>query len=571
MVIGSAPFAVYKTMFPHKVTARCIFGPKNPPIAMPRNLLVLALAAFLLARCASPTAPQGGPRDEQPPRVAPEKSTDNYQTNFHPVEIELTFDEWVKLQDVGRQIIISPPLQGYTARLKGKTVILDLGNQDTLRDNATYVIQFGEAVQDLTESNPAEDLRFVFSTGPAIDSLEIQGQVVDAYTNEPVEKVLVMLYDNLADSVVRTERPFYFARTDEEGRFRISNIREGDFKIFALEDADANYRFNQAGERIAFRPEPININPDSVPPLSLRLFAEALPLQRIRVDTSTMGRVKVAFNQDPSIMLQVDTRGVEALTAYQQDSLLVWTRQPDRWPLYLRTDSLYRDTLRIPAVDAEQVQTILPPLEALAPIGRGGKQPPSGPVAVGFNLPLVAVDTSQVQLLSDTTLTPVPYTWRIDTLDPRQLLINASWRENLPYQLLLLPGAATDPYGRSLADTVQRNFVIDEAKRFGILNINITNADTTKAYLIRLVNNNDRLLHSFQIFDQAQDSRTFNLLPPGDYRLEIIEDRNRNGRWDAGHYNSQRRPEPVRRRTLEALRANWELDATVDIGDLFRD
>jgi len=103
-----------------------------------------------------------------------------------------------------------------------------------LRENATYTINFGEAVQDLTEGNAVPDMRFVFSTGDQIDSLELSGTVMDALTRAPAKDVYVMLYENTADTVVRTERPFYFGKTNDQGTYKIQNLRAGTFKIFAL-------------------------------------------------------------------------------------------------------------------------------------------------------------------------------------------------------------------------------------------------------------------------------------------------------------------------------------------------
>ncbi|MCB0635062.1 MAG: Ig-like domain-containing protein [Lewinella sp.] len=533
--------------------------------------IILGLLVLLGSYCANPIAPQGGPRDETPPQVVPEKSTTNYQTNFRPREIQLTFDEWVKLQDVARQIIISPPLQGYDVRLKGKSVILDLGERDTLRSNATYVIQFGEAVRDLTESNPAEDLRFVFSTGPIIDSLEVQGQVVDAYTGEAVEDALVMLYDNLADTVVRTERPFYFARTDEDGLFLISNVREGNFKLFALEDADANYRFNQATERIAFRPEPLPVSADSMPPIQLRMFAEALPLQRTRIDTSAFGRLKVTYNQNPRPLLRWDSTDAAVATAFDRDTFLLWHDAPEPWTILLSTDSLYHDTLSLRAAEPALAADRLPALQLRDATSRPRKQLPGRSYALDFNLPLRSLDTSLVQVLADTTLTPTEFTWEVDSVDQRRLLLKAPWREATPYQLLILPGAVTDWWGRFQPDSIQQSFTIEERKRFGTLHVEISGADSSMTYLVKLVDKNQQVINTYSLNGVSGDRRSFSLLPPGDYHLEVIQDLNGNGRWDPGHYDSQRLPEPVRQRQLEQLRANWELEATVDLATLFLD
>ncbi|MEM9850056.1 MAG: Ig-like domain-containing protein, partial [Bacteroidota bacterium] len=140
----------------------------------------LIFSSFILIQCANPGTLTGGPKDEQPPRLDSLESTPNLQTNFEVQDIVLTFDEWIKLNNPFTQIVVSPPLDPKPeVSLKGKSVLIEFDETTELRANATYTINFGEAIQDLTEGNPAENLRFVFSTGDFIDSLEVSGQIKD--------------------------------------------------------------------------------------------------------------------------------------------------------------------------------------------------------------------------------------------------------------------------------------------------------------------------------------------------------------------------------------------------------
>lgn len=538
---------------------------------MLRRTIVLfggMLLLLTLWQCANPISPTGGPKDEQPPQIDSTRSTPNMQTNFRPEAIELTFDEWVKLEQANQQVVISPPLQGYRVSLKGKTVTVDLGDEDTLRSNVTYVIQFGEAVKDLTESNPAEDLRFVFSTGPYIDSLEISGQVVDAYTAEPVPQALVMLYDNLADSVFRTIKPFYFGRTTEEGQFRISNLRPGQYKMTALEDADANYRFNQVAERVAFVGEPVTISPDTNLNIQLRLFREELPLQVQEVDSSRWGLIKMTFNRPPTEELNL-LASEQYLRSNLLDSIILWHQTPSRWPLIITADTLLRDTLTVPAAPASRAAS----QEAIGTFNIRGESPlkhaPAKPLRIGFTRPLTAVDTSLMSLLQDTLPERLPFRWEIDSIDQRILTVRRGLQESTNYRLVMEPGAVTDYWGIASTDSLRRSWTTVDQKSFGNLLIRYANADTSMQYHIRLLVKGQEPVATFDYAGERSYSNEVKSLPPGDYQLEIIQDLNRNGRWDSGKYDAKRQPEPVFIKTLETLRANWDLEVDVDLSTLF--
>jgi hypothetical protein len=215
-------------------------------MTMLKNIQILSLCialATLANGCANIGSLNGGAKDVTPPRVLTARSTPNFQTNFKKQPIKLVFDEYIKLDDVFKQVVISPPLDESPEVVSNdsRSVILTFGKDVVLRENATYTINFGSAVKDLNEGNIAQNLRFVFSTGDHIDSLTVVGRIVDAVSGQPVDGALLMLYDNFSDTIVRKKKPFYFGRTEKDGIARIENVREGSFKAFALVDKDQNH------------------------------------------------------------------------------------------------------------------------------------------------------------------------------------------------------------------------------------------------------------------------------------------------------------------------------------------
>jgi hypothetical protein len=530
--------------------------------------LATAILALALCRCANPGAPKGGPKDKRPPQVVQEASTPNYQTNFEKQPIELAFDEWVKTDDVFNQIVVSPPLEyRYEVSIKRRTIIFEFDERETLRDSATYTINFGTAVQDITENNPAENLRFVFSTGPYLDSLSVRGKIVDARTYKPVEGALFMLYENTADSVVRTERPFYFARTGEEGLFTIENVKADTFKGFALLDNNLNYLFDQVQEPIGFPDSLIVVAEGETPALSIRLFTEAQNLRLLSADDERYGKVRLAFNKPPpdTIFSYQDVGHRELLYEIRPDTTVVWYDLPAEkdWAIYLQQDTLLQDTVEVKAngrdafLETAELQVLRAP----------NKIKPGGSYRMTFNHPLAAFDTAQLKLYQDTSRTLVPAAYRIDSSGGnRSLLVDYNWKAGLPYQLELLPAALRDLYELE-NDTLVQSFDIGRPKEYGNLFVTIDSLSPAESYVIEVMDG-ESTLETYSVSGRASYKIELTALKPGNYGLRLVEDRNGNGRWDSGRYSLYRQPEPIYDYPMERLRANWDLETTIALPKL---
>ena len=215
--------------------------------------LALLLTAFLAQRCANAVAPTGGPQDTTPPKVV-EAMPKNHSVNFNGKRIEITFDEYITLENANQNVMFSPPLgEKPDIKLKNKTVVIKL--KEALAANTTYTINFGSAIKDLHEGNPFKDYVYSFSTGDHIDTLCIAGKVINAEDKKPVEGVYVSLYaadrDNL-DSLPMTTIPDYLTKTDKEGKFSLNGLADKKYLVFALKDANANLYFDLPNEEVAF-------------------------------------------------------------------------------------------------------------------------------------------------------------------------------------------------------------------------------------------------------------------------------------------------------------------------------
>jgi len=212
----------------------------------------LGYLAYLIftTSCANPGMPTGGPKDSIPPvvvRTVPEFEAKGYRGKA----VNLTFSEYIQSGDVSKSLVVSPPLRKPpVVKMKSKTLILDFG--DNLKPGSTYSLDFRNSVKDNNEGNVLRDLRFAFSNGPELDTLTLGGYVRIAENMEPVLDALVVLHSLDTISAFRDSIPDYIAKTDSAGFYRFTNIAAGNYRLYALQDADNSLTYNSSEELIAF-------------------------------------------------------------------------------------------------------------------------------------------------------------------------------------------------------------------------------------------------------------------------------------------------------------------------------
>ncbi len=580
-----------------------------------RNIQILGLAlalAVLTNGCANIGALNGGKKDTTPPRVVTARSTPNFQTNFKKQPIRLVFDEYIKLDDVFKQVVISPPLdENPTVESKdSRSVVLTFGKDVVLRENATYTINFGSSVKDLNEGNVAKNLRFVFSTGNKIDSLTVVGRVIDAVSGQPVDGALLMLYDNFSDTIVRKKKPFYFGRTEKDGIARIENVGEGSFKAFALVDKDQNYLFNQDVERIGFPDSLITVSltsnaPQLFPPdtstvdktldfertpqypkkktakdtaskaanaeqqrassnVTIRLFDPVKKSQLMTKETDKYGVVKLIYNDEPKkVTVNFDQIGQTVLTEVSKDTLLVFydLARDAAWNLIAKNDTFPNDTIRVRTKGRADFlkKTKLEAVNAPKSINKH----PTKPIVLTFTNPLQNIDSQRIELL-DSAKKTIPLSIKRDSVSPRKLQINANWQEGKRYTLQILPSALTDIYGLK-NDTVSMSIGVQLKEDFGDLTLKITHLDSTKNHICQVLGGGGMVEKEFYIEQKARFTTRLETIQPDGYTIKIIEDVNKNRRWDTGNYDKHTQPERIFSQTAESLRANWEVEVEIDV------
>ena len=214
------------------------------------HILPLSVLILIVYACASTGTPDGGPYDETPPKFVRATPEPNATGNTRK-KISIEFDEFIKIENAAEKVIISPPqTEMPEVKASGKKVLVEFF--DTLRNNTTYTIDFGDAIVDNNEGNPMGNFAYAFSTGETIDTMEVSGTVLNAQDLEPIKGIQVGLHKNLNDTAF-TKLPFdRISRTDSRGHFSIKGVAPGKYRIYALKDGNQNYLFDSKTEIIAY-------------------------------------------------------------------------------------------------------------------------------------------------------------------------------------------------------------------------------------------------------------------------------------------------------------------------------
>ena len=244
---------------------------KNNILLVVAFLLFSQTMSLLMSSCAQIGAPTGGPKDTLAP-VLIKAIPDSHPTRFAGNKITLTFNEYIELQDLQSNILVSPaPKTNPLISSSLKTISIKL--KDTLEPNTTYSIDFGNAIKDINEGNVLQNFSYVFSTGDYFDSLELKGKVVMAETGKIDSTLLVLLYRNAPDSAVCSRKPNYVARLKGDGSFVFKQLPADAFQIYVLKDGDGNKFYNAATEVFGFLNQPVRTS-DSTAPIELLAYAE---------------------------------------------------------------------------------------------------------------------------------------------------------------------------------------------------------------------------------------------------------------------------------------------------------
>ena len=515
---------------------------------------------MFFAQCAKRGNPTGGPEDETPPillRAVPELNA----TKFSEDRIRLYFDEYVKLNKLKEQLIISPPIDPDAYIISpqsnaSKYVQIEL--IDSLQTNTTYNFNFGQSIVDNNEGNPYPYFRYVFSTGDYVDSLQVRGTIGNAFGREAKNFVSVMLYavdSTYNDSLIYNRPPEYLSNTlDSLAIFKIDNVPAGRYLLIAQKDFANNYTFDQSSDDIAFTNDFIDLPTDSL--FHLDLFREQTDFSLGRSFQAGQNRIGLGYYGDPTSLEVIPLNlpdSVQTIQSFdkEMDTLYIWYNN-------LKADSLQFD-IRYYTIKLQRTHQIRkaefdsliisPSIKGILHL--------SDTLRLETSTPILRIDKSKMKLFDRDSIT-VPF--EVSVEGPHSVLFDFDILPNDNYQLDILPGAITDFFNAS-NDTLLMQFRTQKPADYGSLYLQLVGVPSYPI-IVQLTDEKENVIRSLPL-SAPQRRVVFSNLQPKKYYVRLIVDKNNNGKWDSGRFLDRRFPEKVyHHEPLIDVRANWELQET---------
>ncbi len=514
--------------------------------------------------CAKRGRPTGGPKDIDPPLMVvadPPYETTNFNTN----EIEIEFNEYVKLKDINKQLIVSPPQKNRPLITPQSTAsrYLTIKILDTLIPNTTYTFDFGNSVEDNNEGNKLERFKYVFSTGSYIDSLTLEGTVKNAYKEEKAKNIKMLLYridSTYSDSTVYKRKPDYVTSTLDSFAYRFTNLKDGKYSLFALEDASDDYIFDPKRDRIGFRNKPVVLPRDTVIEDIIPIFKSIIPYKFKIAKESKKGKIIFGyegFSRDLEIDLLSDVpEDFKTVTFYEKgkDTLNFWHSSIERDSLVFKI----RSKSEIDTVVVKLRKKKLDSLEISLPTSTYLNFKDT--LFLTSNNPIINIDSTKITLINSDSI-KIAYRPFLSSVEKKVGFVFDK-KLNTNYHLSILPEAFADIFDQK-NDSLRYDFKTKGLEKYGDISFNVTNPQNIPVIF--------ELTHSKEILEERKVIKnsgtiSFNYLDPKKYKVRMIYDVNDNGKWDTGDVLKKTQPEKIVYYSEEInVRANFSVVESITI------
>jgi uncharacterized protein (DUF2141 family) len=526
-----------------------------------RYIVITIFTMILLSSCAKRGSITGGLQDTLPP-VVKENFPKNGAVNFKGDEIRITFDEYVKLKDVNKQLVISPPMTNAPLILPSTaTKQIKIKIKDELLPNTTYSFNFGQSIQDNNEGNALNQYKYIFSTGTYIDSLFLEGTIKDAYELKTDDFVSVLLYeanDTFNDSTIYLQKPRYVTNTLDIGTtFRLENLKAGEYYLVAIKDMNSNLKFDPKSEKIAFYPNKITLPDPAI--YELELFKEIREISTKKPSQASGNRYILPVEGDKTKIKVALSNFENPVDVYvtnfpDKDSVQVWFPKQKADSLQFTVSSSNHKKDYVVTHKNQKVDTLN--FSAV----KTGTLHFRETFGIKSSTPQKSFDVSKMKMINQDSL-DIKFEPRYDDFN-QTLWIDFEKDENQKYVFSILPNGIEDVF-EAKNDSLAYKFNTRNYTDYGNLRLNLQNVKSFPV-LIELTDEKGKILASE--YTTSENFVDFKNLQPNLFYIRIIYDTNQNKKWDAGSYfKREQSEESFYYPTPIDVRANWDVEQSINL------
>lgn len=522
------------------------------------TLFSFLVISIILTGCAKRGTITGGAKDTIPPVIV-SSNPKNFSSGFKGDQIKIFFNEYIKVKDISKQLIISPPMKNapYIVPMGNASKFISIKINDTLKPNTTYSFNFGQSITDNNEGNPYSQFKYVFSTGDYIDSLKLGGVIKDAYSKKQEHFVSVQLYEaeTFNDSTIYKKQPRYLTNTlDSASTFLMENLKKGNYYLVALKDENGDYKYNPGNEKIAFFKNPVAVPNDTIQELTL--FKEEKPFKALKPVQVKASKLILGYegHNPEKTKVKLKSNGSEIphiLTRFKdKDSLQIWlpNTKLDSLQILVEHDN-YSKTFKTKLKEMKATDTLS--FKAKKDNTLSFRES----FSVSSSIPLIAIDNSKIKITKGEAAI-VPFTTQYQEFN-QELVFDFKKEENEKYKIEMLPGAVKDFYGKA-NDSLSFGFSTRKYTDYGNLKILLEHAKRFPI-IIEILDSKENVVASQYI--EKETPINFDLIEPALYTLRVIYDDDKNKVWTTGDYMLKRQPEEIIYFPKEIdVRANWDVE-----------
>ena len=563
--------------------------------------LILVAISLIAVACANMASPTGGAYDLEGPKVV--RSNPGFNaTQVKKGKIVIEFDENVTIERPSENVIITPPQKAFPViNTVNRKVNVEL--RDTLLPNTTYTIDFTNSIVDNNEKNPIENFSFSFSTGDVVDSMAVSGKVLTADNLEPVKGMYVGLHSNLNDTAFTKTKFERISRTNESGDFTIRGVAPGKYKLYALDDSNRDYMYDNPSEAIAFMEtiiEPASERasrfdttyvdkekkvvdtivavqytrflPDNI---VLRTFKSGFQRQFLQKHERIQHKLSLFFGA-PTEMPQMEPLNFDGNRDWfimertpKNDTITYWIKDKEVMAIdtlsirltYLKTDTLnqsfpvtdtltFMDRTRKPIKEDKKKEKKKKDGESDEPEitflnianNLSSTWDTYKSISLLFEEPITDTLSNKIKLqqLRDTVYYDIPFQLEADSVNPRKYTIRNKWGYNNEYRIQIDSASIYSIYGL-WNNKIDQKFKVKAEDQYGQLAIRVAGIDSIPSFM-ELLDKSDKPIRKTRVIDNIA---VFRDLDPGSYYVRIVLDSNNNGIWDTGDFQKGLQPEMV--------------------------